>query len=73
MYFMADMTVGTMANLIGFDGFLNTSAPFTLDEYNAKWLHPKYMPWNFTEYKDFSVRNAPLLHLSFAPSVDLTS
>lgn len=79
MYFMADLTVGTMSSLIGFSGyvreqahtfyllsigvnaaihdrFLNTTAPFTLNEYEAQWLKPGYIPWNFTEYKDFEVR-----------------
>ncbi|KAF5383368.1 hypothetical protein D9757_008432 [Collybiopsis confluens] len=57
MYFMADLTVGTMSNLVGFKGFLNTSAPFTLSEYDGEWLKPGYIPWNFTEYKDFQISN----------------
>ncbi|KIL69786.1 glycosyltransferase family 5 protein [Amanita muscaria Koide BX008] len=57
MYLMVDFTIGTMADLIGFQGFLNTSAPFDLNEYDAVWKHPNYMPWNFTEYRDFQVNN----------------
>ena len=74
MYFMADFTVGTMGDLLGFDGllslyflflsqililficsFLNTSTPFSLNEYNTAWKNPSYIPWNFTEYRDFTV------------------
>ncbi|KAF9069108.1 modular protein with glycoside hydrolase family 13 and glycosyltransferase family 5 domains [Rhodocollybia butyracea] len=57
MYFMADLTVGTMGDLLGFSGFLNTSAPFTVDEYNVEYTNPDYLPWNFSEYRDFSVIN----------------
>ncbi|THH17817.1 hypothetical protein EW146_g3074 [Bondarzewia mesenterica] len=57
MYFMADFTVGTMSDLIGFEGHLNSSTPFDLNEYDSVWKHPQYMPWNFTEYADFSVVN----------------
>ncbi|KAL1701405.1 glycoside hydrolase family 13 and glycosyltransferase family 5 protein [Schizophyllum commune] len=57
MYYMADFTVGTMSDLIGFKGFMNTSTPFSLDEYDYVWKHPQYMPWGFDEYKDFSPGN----------------
>ncbi|KAK2466883.1 hypothetical protein APHAL10511_001141 [Amanita phalloides] len=57
MYLMLDFTVGTMSDLVGFQGYLNTSAPFSLSEYQALWKHPNYMPWNFTEYRDFQVIN----------------
>ncbi|KAF8625783.1 hypothetical protein AX15_005173 [Amanita polypyramis BW_CC] len=57
MYLMLDFTVGTMSDLIGFQGYLNMSAPFNLNEYQALWKHPNYMPWNFTEYRDFKVIN----------------
>ncbi|KAJ3781651.1 glycoside hydrolase family 13 and glycosyltransferase family 5 protein [Lentinula aff. detonsa] len=57
MYFMADFTVGTMSDLIGFKGFLNTTAPFNLGEYPGEYIHPDYIPWNFTEYKDFQIIN----------------
>ncbi|KAG6866947.1 hypothetical protein C0991_003863 [Blastosporella zonata] len=57
MYLMVDFTVGTMSDLIGFEGFLNTSTPFDLGEHTAIWKEPNYMPWNFTEYRDFSINN----------------
>jgi alpha-1,3-glucan synthase len=57
MYFMADLTVGTMADLLGFKGFLNSSAPFSVDEYEVEYTYPNYIPWNFSEYRDFSVVN----------------
>ncbi|KAF9242130.1 glycoside hydrolase family 13/glycosyltransferase family 5 protein [Melanogaster broomeanus] len=57
MYIMLDFTVGTMSDLIGFQGFLNESAPFNLNEYQAVFKNPNYMPWNFTEYADFEVIN----------------
>ncbi|KAE9409703.1 modular protein with glycoside hydrolase family 13 and glycosyltransferase family 5 domains [Gymnopus androsaceus JB14] len=57
MYLMADFTVGTMGDLIGFEGYMNTTAPFDLNEYNGVWKHPNYIPWNFTEYKDFQISN----------------
>ncbi|KAG5645233.1 hypothetical protein DXG03_006650 [Asterophora parasitica] len=57
MYLMVDFTVGTMSDLIGFEGHLNTSTPFSLSEYNAVWKNPNYMPWNFTQYRDFQVIN----------------
>ncbi|KAK1236528.1 hypothetical protein PQX77_000221 [Marasmius sp. AFHP31] len=57
MYFMADFTVGTMADLIGFEGFLEVSTPFDLNEHRAVWKHPHYAPWNFTEYRDFTINN----------------
>ncbi|KDQ60792.1 glycosyltransferase family 5 protein [Jaapia argillacea MUCL 33604] len=57
MYVMADFTVGTMADMIGFEGFLNTSTPFDLNEHDAEWKHPLYTPWGFTEYQDFTIDN----------------
>ncbi|THG99779.1 hypothetical protein EW026_g2645 [Hermanssonia centrifuga] len=57
MYVMADFTVGTMADLVGFQGYLNTSAPFDLNEHNGVWKHPTYIPWGFDEYKDFVIDN----------------
>ncbi|KAJ3985674.1 modular protein with glycoside hydrolase family 13 and glycosyltransferase family 5 domains [Lentinula detonsa] len=57
MYFMADLTVGTMGDLLGFTGFLNTSAPFSVNEYDSEYTYPDYIPWNFSEYRDFSLEN----------------
>lgn len=80
MYFMADFTVGTMSDLIGFEGYviflllckfvlisfprnrhLNQKTPFSLNEYNAVWKRPSYIPWNFSEYRDFQVTAECLL------------
>ncbi|OCH94959.1 glycoside hydrolase family 13 and glycosyltransferase family 5 domain-containing protein [Obba rivulosa] len=58
MYFMADFTVGTMGDLIGFQGFLNASAPFTLNEYDTVWKMPNYAPWGFEKYADFDIDNS---------------
>lgn len=58
MYFMADFTVGTMNDLIGFDGHLNSSAAFQLNEYKAVYKYPKYAPWGFNEYADFKIINS---------------
>ena len=35
--------------------FENNSAPFDIEEYDAVFKKQKYFPWNFNEYKDFSV------------------
>ncbi|KAH8802336.1 glycoside hydrolase [Flagelloscypha sp. PMI_526] len=55
MYFMADFTVGTIGDLLGFKGYLNTSTPFDLNGYETVYKNAKYMPWNFAEYCDFEV------------------
>ncbi|KAF9053716.1 modular protein with glycoside hydrolase family 13 and glycosyltransferase family 5 domains [Hymenopellis radicata] len=57
MYLMVDFTIGTMSDLIGFDGHLNTSTPFSLNEYSTVYKKPAYMPWGFDEYADFNISN----------------
>ncbi|KAG2368619.1 glycoside hydrolase family 13/glycosyltransferase family 5 protein [Suillus spraguei] len=57
MYIMLDFTVGTLSDLLGFVGYLNVSAPFTLNEYDAVYKNPNYLPWGFEEYVDFTVIN----------------
>jgi alpha-1,3-glucan synthase len=37
MYVIFDNTFATMGDLLGFEGYLNTSAPFEPKEYNAVW------------------------------------
>jgi alpha-1,3-glucan synthase len=75
MYIMVDFTVGTMGDMIGFDGyvqvvlssvilfkpprFLNSSATFDLNEHDGVWKHPRYSPWGFDKYQDFQVRHTP--------------
>ncbi|KAG8897345.1 Cell wall alpha-1,3-glucan synthase ags1, partial [Tulasnella sp. 403] len=57
MYLIVDFTVGTMGDFIGWSGFMNSSAPFSLNEYDAEWKHPKYAPWGIDEYQDFRIAN----------------
>ncbi|QRW14378.1 alpha-1,3-glucan synthase [Ceratobasidium sp. AG-Ba] len=57
MYIMLDFTVGTMGDMIGFEGHLNTSTPFSIDEYNTVWKKPRYSPWSIEEYPDFKISN----------------
>ncbi|KAJ7582663.1 modular protein with glycoside hydrolase family 13 and glycosyltransferase family 5 domains [Mycena floridula] len=57
MYIMADFTVGTMGDLVGFQGYLNVSTPFDLNEHSAIWKDPKRTPWNFSRYTDFNIAN----------------
>ncbi|CAK5276043.1 unnamed protein product [Mycena citricolor] len=57
MYIMLDFTVGTMSDLVGFKDYLNVSAPFTLNEHDVVYKTPKYLPWNFTQYRDFTLSN----------------
>ncbi|KAJ3967773.1 hypothetical protein EV361DRAFT_871366 [Lentinula raphanica] len=45
LYFMADFTVGTTSDSIGFKGA------------EVEYLNPSYIPWNFTDYKDFESPN----------------
>ncbi|KAG6819041.1 hypothetical protein H0H93_016019, partial [Arthromyces matolae] len=46
-----------MADLIGFEGHPTTDAPFDLNEYPAMWKNPAFIPWNFTQYRDFDIIN----------------
>ncbi|KAF8550287.1 glycoside hydrolase family 13/glycosyltransferase family 5 protein [Imleria badia] len=57
MYIMLDFTVGTLSDLIGFQGYLNESAPFSVNQYQVVYKNPNYMPWNFSEYADFQYSN----------------
>ncbi|ORY31635.1 putative alpha-glucan synthase [Naematelia encephala] len=57
MYFIADFTVGTMGDFIGFEGHLNTSTPFSLNEYTAEWKLPPMAPWGLNTYPDFNFTN----------------
>lgn len=50
MYVILDNTFSTMADLIGFEGYLNTSTPFTLKEHNALWKTDRH-------YLDFTFSN----------------
>jgi alpha-1,3-glucan synthase len=57
MYLMLDFTVGTMGDMIGFAGHLNTSTPFSINEYDTVWKKPQYTPWGIEEYRDFKISN----------------
>ncbi|KAI0035090.1 glycoside hydrolase family 13 and glycosyltransferase family 5 protein [Vararia minispora EC-137] len=57
MYVMVDFTIGTMADMIAFAGHLNSSTPFSLNEYQAVWKRPNYVPWGFETYADFAINN----------------
>ncbi|KAH7908597.1 glycoside hydrolase family 13/glycosyltransferase family 5 protein [Hygrophoropsis aurantiaca] len=57
MYIMVDFTVGTMSDLLGFEGHLNDSAPFDINEYSAIYKNPSYLPWGFNQYADFAIIN----------------
>lgn len=57
MYIIMDMTVGTMGDVIGFKGHLNSSTPFSLDEYEAVWKLPPYAPWGLDTYPDWTFTN----------------
>lgn len=50
MRVVLDNTLATMGDLIGFDGYLNESAPFKLDEYNVVWKTSR-------QYHDFQFGN----------------
>lgn len=50
MYVILDNTFATLGDLIGFDGYLNTSAPFTLKEHHVQYKTDR-------QYWDFSFGN----------------
>lgn len=48
MYVIVDNTMATMSDLIGFKGYLNTSAPWDYHEHEALWKSSQhYNDWNF--------------------------
>jgi alpha-1,3-glucan synthase len=46
MYVVLDNTMSTAGDLIGFEGYLNTSAPFSFQEHVAVWKGPRRY-WDF--------------------------
>ncbi|KAI9745457.1 MAG: hypothetical protein M1818_000991 [Claussenomyces sp. TS43310] len=50
MYVVLDNTMSTLGDLIGFDGYLNASTPFTYQEHDALWKSDR-------RYWDFDVEN----------------
>lgn len=48
MYVILDSTMGTMGDLIGFDGYLNETTPFDLKEHKVLWKGDRrYMDFDF--------------------------
>lgn len=50
MYLIMDQTMGTMGDLIGFDGYLNTTTPFLTTEHTTSWKSDR-------KYWDFHIGN----------------
>ena len=50
MYIVLDNTMATLADLIGFEGYLNETAPFTLKEHKVRWKGSRH-------YLDFDIGN----------------
>ena len=46
MYVVLENTMSTMGDLIGFEGYLNTTTPFSFTEHNAVWKSPRRY-WDF--------------------------
>ncbi|KAN0076355.1 putative alpha-1,3-glucan synthase [Elaphomyces granulatus] len=51
MYVIFDDTLATMGDLIGFDGYLNTTAPFVIQEHQVQWKTSR-------QYVDFRFGNS---------------
>ncbi|KAJ6154162.1 hypothetical protein N7485_012531 [Penicillium canescens] len=51
MYVIFDNTVATMGDLIGFEGYMNTTTPFSMQEHKAYWKSDRH-------YVDFSYGNS---------------
>ena len=48
MYVVMDNTMATMGDLIGFNGYLNTTTPFSVKEHQVQWkTDRRYMDFNF--------------------------
>ncbi|KAK0625431.1 alpha-1,3 glucan synthase [Bombardia bombarda] len=54
MYVLLDNTVATMGDLLGFEGYLNESAPFLPEEHKTVWKTPRrYLDFDIgTEYNE---------------------
>lgn len=50
MYVILDNTHATMGDLIGFEGYMNTTTPFTLKEHQVQWKSDR-------QYYDFNLGN----------------
>lgn len=48
MYVVLDNTLATMSDLIGFEGYLNTTTPFDVKEHNVLWKNERrYLDFDF--------------------------
>ncbi|EPS28157.1 putative alpha-1,3-glucan synthase [Penicillium oxalicum 114-2] len=50
MYVIFDNTIATLGDLIGFEGYLNTTAPFSIKEHKVQWKSDR-------QYVDFHIGN----------------
>ena len=50
MYVVMDNTMATMSDLIGFEGYMNTSTPFKTSEHKVQWKSSR-------QYLDFNIGN----------------
>lgn len=53
MYIILDNTFATMGDLIGFEGYLNTSAPFVPQEHSAVWKSDRKY-WDFDMSQEYN-------------------
>ena len=58
MYVIFDNTMGTLGDLIGFEGFLNVSTPFDYKEHNALWKGTR-------RYFDFDFDNTEITECDY--------
>ena len=72
---MLDNTVATMGDLIGFEGFLNSSAPFSTKEYKVLYKDPtrQYLDFKFSnKYNDTCAYPRLWLQTGFPAGKDVT-
>lgn len=52
LFVIMDNTMGTMGDLIAFEGYLNSSTPFTLKEHQVLWRDPDrtYLDFSFSDH-----------------------
>jgi alpha-1,3-glucan synthase len=58
MYVILDNSMATMADLVGFEGYLNVTTPFRYEEHNALWKSDR-------RYADFNIGNNILSHCDY--------
>lgn len=51
MYIILDNTMATLGDLLSFEGYVNSSAPFSWDEYDVLWKSDR-------RYHDFNIGNS---------------